>query len=68
MTKGECAARQTVLAVFIEREDLHGNVARVGILLQVIQDCPAQHVGQEDVERNGRRVKFTRQCQGLGAV
>ena len=62
------AARQTVMPVFIERHDLHGNVASRRILLELAQDRPSEHVGQEDVERNGRRMVLARECERIGAA
>ena len=55
------------MPVLIEREHLHGNVARAGVLLEMIQHRPAQHVGQENVERNRRGMILVRQRQRLGA-
>ena len=40
------------MPVFVERQHLHRNVARRRILLQVVQHRPAQHVGQENVQRH----------------
>ena len=54
--EGECAARQAVMPVLIERQHLHGNVARPRILLEMIQDRPSEHVGQENIERDRGRV------------
>ncbi len=57
--EGEGAARETVLAVFVERDDLHRNVPGQRILLELAEHVPAQHVGQEHVERNrGRLILF----------
>ena len=39
-----------MLAVFIHREDLDRNMTRGWILLQVIEDGPAEHVGKKDIE------------------
>ena len=54
--KSECAARQAVMPVFIERKHLHGNVAGRGVLLEMIQHRPAEHVGQEHIERDCGRI------------
>ena len=35
----------------------------VGIELEVVEDGPAEHVGQEHVERDGRRLELARQGQ-----
>ena len=52
----ECAARKPVLPILVQRHDLHGNVPRVRVLLQLAQHGPAQHVGQEHVERYRGRL------------
>ena len=54
----ERAARQSVLPILVERDDLHGNVARLGILLQLAEHRPSEHVGQEHVERHGGRTEL----------
>ena len=55
---GEGAARQAVLALFFQRDDLHRNVPRGRVELEVVEHRPAEHVGQEDVERDGRRAEL----------
>ena len=57
-----------MLAVFVEGEHLDGNVARGGILLQVVEHGPAEHVGQKHVQRNGGGVKLAGQRQSLSAT
>ncbi len=54
----EGAARQRVLAVLVERDDLHRDVPRQRILLELAQHRPAQHVGQEHVERDRGRLEL----------
>ena len=51
--EGEGAARQPVLTVLVQGHDLHRDVPRQRVLLQLAQHRPAQHVGQEHVERDG---------------
>ena len=64
----ERAARQPVLAILVQRDDLDRDVPRVGVLLQLAQHRPAEHVGQEHVERHGHRLELPRQRQRLGAA
>ena len=53
----ERAVRQAVLPLLLDRQHLHRDVARRRIELQVVEHGPAQHVGQEHVERDrGRQV------------
>ena len=60
---GERAVGEAMLALFLNREDLHGNVSRGGVELQAVQHRPAEHVGQEHVQRNRRRQVLPRQRQ-----
>ena len=53
------------MPIFIEREHLHGDVARCGILFEVIEDGPTQHVREEDIERYRGGLILTRECQGI---
>ena len=55
------------MPVFVQRQHLHGNVPGRRILLQMVQHRPAQHVGQEDVERDGRGMEFAGQRQRFRA-
>ena len=64
----ERTARQAVLAIFFERHDLHRDVARLRVLLQLAQHRPAQHVGQEDVERHRHRPVLASETQRLAAA
>ena len=41
------------LALFVDRDDLHGDVPRGRVELEVVQHGPAEHVGQVDVQRDG---------------
>ena len=66
--EGKGAARQAVLAVFLQRHDLHRNMARDRIVLELAEHVPAQHVGQEDVERNGGRPILKREFDRIVAA
>ena len=66
--EGERAARQRMLTVFVERDDLHRNVPRQRIVLELAQHGPAQHVRQEHVERNRRRLELLGEFERLGAA
>ena len=65
---GERAVRQAVLALLLQRDDLHGNVPGGRVELQVVQHRPAEHVRQEDVQRDGGGLILPRQGQGLLAA
>src|SRR5215471_11042564 len=49
----------------LDGEDLHRNVARLWVTLQLIQYRPAQHVRQEYIERDGGRRVLANQRQGV---
>jgi hypothetical protein len=57
-----------VLPLLFERDDLDGNVSCRRVELELVQHGPAEHVGQEDIERNGRRFELPRQCQRMSAL
>ena len=66
--EGEGAAREPVLAVLVERDDLHRDVARERVLLELAQHRPAEHVGQEHVERDRGRLVLLGELERLGAA
>ena len=49
-------------------QHLHRDVAGGRVLLQMIQDRPAEHVGQQDIERDGGGVELAREGEGFGAA
>ena len=57
-----------MLTVFVERDDLHRNVPRQRIVLELAQHGPAQHVRQEDVERNRGRLELLGEFERLTAT
>ena len=64
----ESAAREAVLAVLVERDDLHRDVPGQRVLLELAQHGPAQHVGQEDVERDRGRLVLLGELERVGAA
>ena len=52
---GKRAMQQPVQPPFFNREHLHRDVTHRRILLEIVEDGPAQHIGQEDVQRDGGR-------------
>ena len=58
VTNENAPRRKRMLAVFVQRDDLHRDVAGQRILLELVQYRPAEHVGQEDVERHRRRLEL----------
>ncbi len=49
---GECAVRKPVLPLLFQGDDLHRDVARGRVELELIEHRPTEHVGKEDVERD----------------
>ena len=68
VTKGEGPARQAVMPVFIQRQHLDRDVPGGRILFQMIEHRPAQHVGQEDIQRYRCGMEFAGQGQGFCAI
>ena len=64
----ERAALEPVLALLLDRADLHRDVARRRVLLQLREHRPAEHVGQEDVERHRGRLVLARERERFGAA
>ncbi len=62
---GECAARQSVLLVFVERDDLNRNVPRQRVVLQLAEHGPAEHIGQEHIERNRDGLELFGKLEGF---
>ncbi len=55
------------MAVVIEGQDLNGNVAGEGIVLQLAEHGPAKHIRQMNVERDGCRIVIGRERKRLYA-
>ena len=51
------------MPILVEREHLDRDMAGACILLEVIEHGPAEHIGQEDVERDRSRMVFLGQCR-----
>ena len=61
--EAERPARQAMLAIFVQGDDLNRNVPRRRVLLQLAEHRPAQHIGQEDIQRDGGGLELLRQFQ-----
>ena len=61
----ESAARKPVLAVLVERDDLHRNMPRQRVLLELAEHGPAEHVGQEHVEGDRGRLDTAGRVRAL---
>ena len=57
-----------MLAIFVERDDLHRDMAGQRVLLELAQHRPAEHVGQEDIERDRGRLELLGQLQRVDAT
>ena len=53
------------MPVFIQSQHLDWNVPRGWILFQMVQHRPAQHVWQEDIQRNRGGMEFARQSESF---
>ena len=54
---------QAAAAILDSGDDMNGNVARFRVVLQPVEDGPAGHVGQVDVERDGAGLELAGQRQ-----
>ncbi len=63
--EGERAARQCVLAIFVECNDLDRNMPGQRVVLELAQHRPAEHVGQEHVERDRARLVLLGEVERL---
>ena len=57
-----------MMAVLVQGKHLHWNVPSRRILLQVVEHRPAQHVGQEDVQRNRGGMELAGQGESFRAA
>ncbi len=57
-----------MLAVLVERDDLHRDVPGQRIVLELAQHGPAQHVRQEHVERDRGRLVLLGEIERFGAA
>ena len=64
----EGAAREAVLTVLVERNDLHRNVTGQCVLLELAQHRPAEHVGQENVQRYRGRLILLGEFERIDAA
>ena len=55
---GERAAGQAMLAILIHRQHLNRNVPHRGVLFEVVENGPSQHIRQENIERYSGWVEF----------
>src|SRR5262249_25027736 len=63
----ESTSLQAMLTLLFHGDDLHRYVARAGILFEMTEHVPAQHVGEEDIERDGGWLVFPDERQGRAA-
>ena len=65
---GHGAQGQSAAAVFVAGDHVHRNVAGRRIVLQAVEDRPAGHVGQSDIERDGAGTELAGQRQRRAAA
>ena len=57
-----------MLAILVEAHDLNRDVTCLGILFELTEHRPAEHVRQEEIERHGRRPELPGQRERLDAA
>ena len=50
-----------MLTFLLHSHHLHRDVTGRRILFQMVQNSPAEHIRQKDIQRDGSRPKFARQ-------
>ena len=55
--------RESVLALLFDRQHLNRDMPGCRIQLQIVEDRPAEHIRQEDVQRDGRWSILSGQAQ-----
>ena len=63
LQEGEGPQLHPPLPTVVDGDDVDRDVAGARVVLQAVQDDPAVHVRQAQVERDGRRPEFVRQLQ-----
>ena len=64
----EGATLAAEVALVFDADDLHRDVARCGVELELVHHRPAQQIGQEQIERDGGRPEAARHADGRRAV
>ena len=41
-----------MLALFVQRNDLHRDMAQCRVQFELVEHRPAQHIGQENIQRD----------------
>src|SRR5262249_62288768 len=57
-----------MLTIVVHGQQLHRNMACCGILLEMVENRPAQHIREENVERDGGRLIFASESHAIGAA
>ena len=68
LQEGEGPELQPALPAVVDRDDVDGDVPGARVVLEAVEDDPAVHVGQAQVERDGVGLQLVRQLQGRLAV
>ena len=66
--KGKGAMGETVLALLLQGDDLHRNMARGRVELQLVENRPSEQVGQENIERDSGGTVLPRERDAHGAL
>ena len=54
---------ETVLTLFLDGQHLHWYMTGRRIQFEIVQNSPAKHVGQENIQRDCRRMELSRQTK-----
>ena len=62
--KAKAPSLQPALPAVVDGDDVDGDVAGARVVLQAVEDHPAVHVGQPEVERDGVGLELVGQRPG----
>ena len=64
--EGKGALGQSVLPILIQGDNLHRDMPRAWVMLQLAEHRPAEHVREEDIQRDRGRTVFPSQSERVG--
>ena len=59
---------ESLQALLLDTDDLHRNVARERVLLEVIQYCPAEHVRKKNIQHDSKRPELMGKRAYVGSL
>ena len=60
--------RETMLSLLLQGHDLHWDMPRSWVELQLVEDGPSEHIGQENIKRDCRGTILPGKCDARRAL